>query len=61
MTKLEIACVICGLVGSLEPLQIKVTSPVTLGDVLTILTIMFRYTLRGLMVLLPLYFRFWRG
>lgn len=60
MTKLEIACVICGLIGSLYPLRIKVTSPVTLADVLAILTIIFRYIVCGLMILLPLYFELWK-
>lgn len=60
MTRIEIVCVIGGLIAFLYPLHIKVTSPVTLADVLTILAVIIRYLVCGLMILLPLYFRFWR-
>lgn len=60
MTKLEIACVICGLIAFLCHLNIKVTPPVTLADVLITLAVIIRYLVCGLMILLPLYFRFWR-
>ena len=60
MTKVEIACVICGLIAFLYPFNIKITPPVTLADVLITLAVIIRYLVCGLMILLPLYFRFWR-
>ena len=60
MTKLEIACVICGLLAFLCPLTLNVTPPMTFTDVLVVLAVIIRYIVCGLMILLPLYFRFWR-
>ena len=60
MTKIEIICVIGGLIAFLYPFNIKVKSPVTLADVLVTLAIIIRFLVCGLLILLPLYFRFWR-
>ena len=60
MTKFEIVCVICGIIAFLYPIHLKVTPPVTLADVLITLAVIIRYLICGLMILLPLYFRFWR-
>ena len=60
MTKLEITCVICGVIAFLYPLNIKVTPPVTFADVLIVIATIIRYLVCALMILLPLYFRFWR-
>lgn len=60
MTKIEIVCVIGGLIAFLYPFNIKITPPVTLADVLITLAVIIRYLVCGLIILLPLYFRFWR-
>ena len=60
MTKIEIACVIFGIIGLIEPLRIKVESPVDIADILLVLTFLLRYVICGLMILLPLYFKLWR-
>lgn len=61
MTKLEVACVICGLIGILafQPISWKITD----GNKADIMLIVFKMvqTLSFLaMALLPLYFRLWR-
>lgn len=61
MTKLEVACVICGLIGKLafQPTSWKITN----GNKADIMLIVFKMvqTLSFLaMILLPLYFRLWR-
>lgn len=60
MTKIEIICVIGGLIAFLYPIHIKVKPPVTFADVLITFAIIIRFLVCGLMILLPLYFRFWR-
>ena len=60
MTKLEIVCVIVGMIGFIAPIRIKVEPPFSFADVLGSLAFLIRYIICGLMVLLPLYFRLWR-
>lgn len=59
MTKLEIACVICGIIGILSPARIKVEQPVNIADIFVSITFLSKYIICGLMILLPL-FRLWR-
>ena len=59
MTNLEIACVIVGLIGMLLPIKFEVKTPVPLADILVTITVLVRFVIFGLMIILPLYFRLW--
>ena len=59
MNKLEIACVIVGLIGMLMPARIKI-STANFADILVALGFWTRYVICGLMILLPLYFNLWK-
>lgn len=56
MTKLEIACVVCGLIGIL----VYQPSRVTLGDIMVFIMLIVRNLCFMAMIILPLYFRLWR-
>lgn len=59
MTKLEIACIIVGFIGFLTPLKLKLDNQ-GIADIILVLALLIRYLLCGAMILLPLYFNFWR-
>lgn len=61
MNKLEKACVICGLIGILvyQPTHIKLENG-NFADIMLIISFIMKDLVFGSMVILPLYFRFWR-
>ena len=61
MTKLEIACVICGLIGILiyQPTKIKVEKN-NVADIFMCLSLIIKDLVFLAMIILPLYFRLWR-
>lgn len=61
MTKLEIACVICGLIGILvyQPTHIKIENG-NVADILMLVMFIFKDLGFVSMIILPLYFRLWR-
>ena len=61
MSKLEIACVICGLIGILvyQPTYIKLENG-NFADAIMLAWFILRDLGFLLMIILPLYFRFWR-
>jgi hypothetical protein len=62
MTKLEIACVVGGLVGIFlyQPTSYA-RGKTTLADILLFIFLMLRNVIFFLMIIVPLYFRVWRG
>lgn len=62
MTRLEIACVVCGLVGILfyQPTSYALWKS-TLADIFLLSFLILRNIVFLLMIILPLYFRIWRG
>ena len=61
MTKLEIACVVCGLIGILvyQPTHIKLENG-NFADIMLLLMFMIKDLCFLTMIILPLYFRLWR-
>ena len=61
MTKLEIACVVCGLIGILiyQPTRIKIDNG-NFADILLIAMFILKDLCFLTMIMLPLYFRLWR-
>ena len=61
MTKLEIACVVCGLIGILifQPTRMKIDN-CNFADVLLIAMLIIKDLCFLAMIVLPLYFRLWR-
>ena len=61
MTKLEIACVICGLIGILlyQPTSYAIRKS-TVADILLLIFLILRNVIFLLMIIIPLYFRFWK-
>ena len=61
MTKLEIACVVCGLIGILvyQPTYIKIENG-NIADILFIAMFIIKDLCFTAMIILPLYFRLWR-
>ena len=61
MTKLEIACVICGLIGILiyQPTKIKVEKN-NVSDIFMCLSLIIKDLVFLAMIILPLYFGLWR-
>jgi hypothetical protein len=61
MTKLEIACVVCGLVGILlyQPTSYAVRKT-TMADILLLSFLILRNIIFLLMIIIPLYFRIWK-
>lgn len=61
MTKLEIACVICGLIGILayQPTHIKIEKG-NIADIILLIMFIIRDLCFTVMIILPLYFRLWR-
>lgn len=60
MKKIEIACVIIGFISLLCPAKIKIEQPVDIADVLVALGFVLHFVIAGLMIILPLYFNFWK-
>lgn len=61
MTKLEIACVICGLIAILffQPTSYTIRKA-TLADIFLFIFLTLRSVIFLLMIIIPLYFRFWK-
>lgn len=61
MTKLEIACVVCGLVGILlyQPTSYAVRKT-TMADIFLFIFLILRNVIFLSMIIIPLYFRLWR-
>ena len=61
MTKLEIACVVCGLIGILiyQPTRIKLDNG-NFADILLIAMLIIKDLCFLAMIVLPLYFRLWK-
>lgn len=61
MSKLEIACVICGLIGILvyQPLSLRIENG-NIADIFPVIMLIVRNICFLAMIVLPLYFRLWR-
>lgn len=62
MSKLEIACVICGLISILLSRLTKIqVHDGNWVDAIMVVYLIFRQLVSLALVILPLYFNFWRG
>ena len=61
MTKLEIACVVCGLIGIFvyQPTYIKIKNG-NIADIMLLIMFIIKNLCFTVMIILPLYFRLWR-
>lgn len=61
MNKFEKACIICGLIGILvyQPTYIKLENG-NFADIMLIISFILKDLVFGAMIILPLYFHFWR-
>ena len=61
MTKLEIACVVCGLIGILvyTPTHIEIKKG-NIADIMLLIMFIIKNLCFTVMIILPLYFRLWR-
>lgn len=60
MTKLEIACVICGMIGMLFSISPTIRFNVFKEFVIMVILIIIQNLAFLAMILLPFYFRYWR-
>ena len=60
MTKLEIACIICGMVGMLFTINPTIRSNTFKETTLMVVLIIIQNLTFLSMILLPFYFRYWR-
>lgn len=61
MTKLEIACVVCGLIGILvhQPTHIEIENG-NIADIILLIMFIIKDLCFTVMIILPLYFKLWR-
>lgn len=60
MRRIETACVIIGFIVLLCPVRIKIEQPVNIADIFVALGSMLHSVIAELMIILPLYFNFWK-